>query len=688
MNPRRRLFLRAALAALVAMAVVPGVAMAVPVNDTPPQVLDSNSDPASSATVGQTLTCGSGDWTSANHFEYEFKRDGTPIGGFGTDFTYQVASADIGHAVSCTVRAFDDPDNTTADQDSSNSANVFPAATLDVTRFSPAVSGNIGESTAGVSVTVSVQRSDTSGNPYDVARVTATTAPDGSWNGALVNVNPVGGPQRAPFIDADRITVTYAQGAAAGGTTLPFDEHYSPFFSDLDGARIAQNGATASYNPEGACSTAQFTVNGGAPVTESGSSGNCSAALGTTVTDEHTVLVREARAQADGSTLTLTSPVGLVGNGFAPHTDRGVPVCSADLVTGDIFCQRLRAGLFALTRTRGAQSVNFTLTTSDDGFGEATMPGGLEGGDVVTLTTQGGSRALTTLHLATLRFDERDGTISGGTCSASQWIGFALSVEAACPQGGVVPSGINTTGQIDDLSGGGTGVSIPQFENVIPTDDDSVGPSFQAYVDPFGPAPPTTITITLFHRNPNGSNGAQAAGPVAIDPSAGGAVTGLAAGRYNAVWGMTDTQGDGATHDTDQLTTQLTVQAGSKGDPGTAGSNGSNGSTGSQGPAGPSGPAGPAGPQGPPGRDAKVTCVVKPAKGKRKAKITCTVKFRKSGGKVRARLVRGKHVYASGVSVRGVLRLTPRRALKRGLYKLVLIDRHGVRTVAAQVVIR
>jgi hypothetical protein len=55
---------------------------------------------------------------------------------------------------------------------------------------------------------------------------------------------------------------------------------------------------------------------------------------------------------------------------------------------------------------------------------------------------------------------------------------------------------------------------------------------------------------------------------------------------------------------------------------------------------------------------------------------------------VRARLVRGKRVYASGNSVGGKLRLNPRRALKRGLYKLVLIDRHGVRTVAAEVVVR
>jgi creatinine amidohydrolase/Fe(II)-dependent formamide hydrolase-like protein len=38
--------------------------------------------------------------------------------------------------------------------------------------------------------------------------------------------------------------------------------------------------------------------------------------------------------------------------------------------------------------------------------------------------------------------------------------------------------------------------------------------------------------------------------------------------------------------------------------------------------------------------------------------------------------------------VGGKLRLTPRRAVKRGFYKLVLIDKHGGRTVAAEVVVR
>src|SRR5436190_365755 len=122
-------FLCAVLCTVGASVLVPAVAMAVPVNQTPPQVLDQNSDPATSAAVGQTLQCAPGDWDSANSFQYEFKRDGTPIGSFGANDTYQAAQADIGHAVTCTVRATDVPDgNSTADEDSSNSVNVYPSA--------------------------------------------------------------------------------------------------------------------------------------------------------------------------------------------------------------------------------------------------------------------------------------------------------------------------------------------------------------------------------------------------------------------------------------------------------------------------------------------------------------------------------------------------------------------------------
>src|SRR4051794_13837964 len=118
-------FLCAALCVSGAFALVPGIAMAVPSNQTPPQVLDQNSDPATSATVGQTLQCAPGDWDSANTFQYEFKRDTTVVQSFGADDTYQVAQSDIGHAITCTVRATDIPDgNSTADANSTNSVNA------------------------------------------------------------------------------------------------------------------------------------------------------------------------------------------------------------------------------------------------------------------------------------------------------------------------------------------------------------------------------------------------------------------------------------------------------------------------------------------------------------------------------------------------------------------------------------
>src|ERR1700704_4801988 len=244
MDARRRLFLRAALAALGAMAVIPGVALATPANQRPPQVVNGSGDPVSTASVGQTLTCSDGTWNSADSFEYRFARDGTPFTAFGGTNTYQAAPADIGHAISCVVRATDVNDNNTAEQGSSNSTNVVPVGTVKLVRFSNQLSGNIGQNVQGVSVTVHLQRANAVLSPYDVATATGTTNSAGVWTGSLANANPPGGPTRAPFTDADLIVVHYAQGTAPGATVLPPDEAFSPFFNSLDAAQIAPNGGS------------------------------------------------------------------------------------------------------------------------------------------------------------------------------------------------------------------------------------------------------------------------------------------------------------------------------------------------------------------------------------------------------------------------------------------------------------
>jgi hypothetical protein len=668
------------LAAVAAVLLGPaGTALAVPTNNELPTLSGSHQlSTIDTTSVGETVLCLTGDWSDADDFEYQFRRDGTPITpGFGPGTGYTVVQGDLGSVLSCAVRATDNNDAMTATAESANQATVLPSGSVSLTRFSSSVSGHITDVGAGVNVTVSLRRPELDGPDVTVATFTAMTDTNGDWNGALVNVGPATGPARVPFTDSDRVAVHYS-----GGSPLPVDALIAPNFDELQQARVAASGGTADVPILTLCADTTFTVDGGPPVATSTTGGVCEATFGTPVTDEDAVAVRVRRLYDDGSKVTLTAPVGPRGAGFG-GTSSGVPTCTGDLVTGEVECGTLPPGNYTLTRSRGPATVPLTVGPDDDNA-TGTIPGGLQAGDAVSLKKQGVTRALTTLHLSTFRVDLSDFGFGGGDCQPRLWL-----VIGVCPASGTIPFGTSFgQAELDDLSGGATTITVPQFSFVLPTDGDSVLGSFQAYADTFGP-PVTTLTLTLFHRNANGSNGAQAAGPVAIDPASGGAVSGLAPGRYNAVWRLTDTQGDGTTHDSGTVHSELLVQPG--GGQGAAGGQGPAGGTGGAGGLGPQGPAGPTGARGPrgrPGRDARVTCKVK--KTNKGPRVSCTVKFAKKAGagKVHALLTRGTRVYASGRTVRGVLRLAAKRRLRPGVYTLTVVGKHRSTRLSVRVVVR
>src|SRR3954447_26513289 len=179
-----------AVAVFVAMLAIPaGVAQAVPSNDTQPELRGTSQGNAISSTaVGSVVACSDGDWSNASSFEYEFLRDGTPIGGgFGVSSSYTVQQADLGTALSCAVRATDSGDMMTAVASSSNTANVVPSGAVKVTRFSPAISGHISDTGIGVTVDVSLVRFELDGTPVAVATMSDTTDANGDWSGTLAN---------------------------------------------------------------------------------------------------------------------------------------------------------------------------------------------------------------------------------------------------------------------------------------------------------------------------------------------------------------------------------------------------------------------------------------------------------------------------------------------------------------------
>jgi hypothetical protein len=131
--------------------------------------------------------------------------------------------------------------------------------------------------------------------------------------------------------------------------------------------------------------------------------------------------------------------------------------------------------------------------------------------------------------------------------------------------------------------------------------------------------------------------------------------------------------------------------AGTSGADGATGAPGDTGAIGATGATGDTGATGATGPQGPAGRNAAVTC--KPLKGKSKVvKVTCTVKFASAGkASVRALLVRGAQVIASGRRPvgKGTASITL-RGVRPGHYRLLLVRTTGAgaKALSQKVVIR
>jgi hypothetical protein len=528
-------------------------------------------------------------------------------------------------------------------------------------------------------VTARLRRTTLNGVLDTVAEFTTTTDASGAWSGQLANVDPTGGPQRAPYSPEDFVTLTYS-----GTGTLPPGANYTIDPLELDATRMPADGTFAEFATFDSCDTVQFQrgTDPPQPTTNVPASTLCRATFNPPLTDDDSVSLILTRPTGSNSTQTTVSPTGMLGTGFVPDVrPGGVPTCEGDLVSGAVACSRLSAGSFTLTRSRGNVSAAVTQTGGGDGF--ANIPGRLKAGDVVTLTKAGSARAITTLHLSPLRLDV-EGFGASGTCAPRLWLGF----DALCPASGTF-NGLGEADarrQADDLSGGGTLVQVPVIGFIGPFGGESVQAPFTAWTDVFKhPAAPATTTLTIFRRNPDTSPGDFVAGPITVTPESGGAVSGLAPGRYIGVWTVTDTQGDDATHDTRTERTHFIVQPG-----GGQGAAGSNGAPGAQGPPGPSGPQGPAGPRGPRGRNGTVTCKLKGKK--RKPRVRCTVQFSgKFDAGARSLLVRAGRIYASGrAAANGRLTLRARRKVPAGSYVLTIVGGRGFRTqtVGAQIAVR
>ncbi len=528
----------------------------------------------------------------------------------------------------------------------------LPLPQVNLTQFSSTVAGNTEKGAGGTTVTVSLVRTDISGNRI-TASASTTSAGDGSWSVTL--------PGHAVGDDRDEIDVDYSGPGApspshqvilTGNGGNPFTESGWTGWTDLDNGYVLTNSPPSlTIGPCFQTGVESYTVNGAVGAESptdfcSTSADTATVALSAAIrpSDTVTVSTNDNRAfqpfdaavpNPGGGLVKMTIPVGeadavslfqnpLTAATGIPFTPTGFPTCSADLTAQAVTCTGLVRGATYTVNGHGATA---------DGTGTIVVPMSISRGQSLALSN--GSRALTTLHVANLQVsinDSSPATVASGTCSPDEWTGGPLSSSptnteaggpgvaltgAACPSSGDA-TGMSTSSvaQTDEVSGGQTVVNLPDVLDTSPLSGETLYGRFTALAESTGATLPIAVSIARASGGPPVFTAAN------TDTPDGVAVPALAPGTYKATWTVKDPNGD-----TRIVTTRFIEESALQGPPG---------------------PPGPRGPQGPPGKVPKFTVTCKLHKHHR---ITCTVNLltaKDTKGTVRMTVAKAGHLVALG----------------------------------------
>ena len=455
----------------------------------------------------------------------------------------------------------------------------LPLPQVDLTQFSDTVTGNIGHATSGVGVEVTLLRGS---GGTQVAQASGTTNASGAWSVTLAH--PVGD-------DRDEIDVDYSGTGAptpshqvilTGNGDDPVDEAGWTGWTWLDQGFALTNNDPATGNPSlsiGPCfqtGVESYTI-AGMPGPESPTdfcgtaSDVADTPLASPVTGSQTVTysTNDNRAfqppdaavpNGGGGLVNMTVPmgepdsVGAIGNGLFATT--GFPTCTADLGAQQVTCTGLVPGA-NYTLTDGALT---SAETADD-TGAISVPLAIKGGDTIALTNSAASRTLTTLHVADLRVHivGDSGTVDVGTCSPLQYWGGPLTTPPTsgaageptdvaggsaltgdlCPASGQA-DGLPTSdiAQTDELSGGQTVTEVADVADTSPLEGETMYGTFTALAEASDGSSPISLIIATT------GTGQVVAQKKNVDTAAGATVKGLQPGTYNALWTVTNPNGD------------------------------------------------------------------------------------------------------------------------------------------------
>lgn len=456
---------------------------------------------------------------------------------------------------------------------------ALPLATVNLTQFSPTLSGNIAKPTAGISATVLLIRAGEL-----VAAGRGTTDARGSWRATLRSV--ADGTPRAVGDDRDLILVRYGRGGpapdeiATGAGGNPFSESGWTGFYALD-AGFAVGRRAIKLGPCGQTGVLTVRVDGqptAPPVEQCGNADDIATVQtkplqsGTSLTmtsqDNRAVALRNPPGALISLGISLGEPNSVAALGTSQTTlqNTGFPTCAADLRAQTVRCAGLVPGArYTLTRGRG----RVARAARADAGGSARFTGfpgapGIRGGDVLTLANPA-RRVLTQLHVAHLRVDiSGDQTvIRSGTCEAGDYYGpplrdapvsssigtpGATGTGTICPVSGQA-SGLPTAliSQVDDRSGGQTRTQVPRFLGTAPVQNATLYGNFIALAQTGIPGPHGS-TIATHSRVALTITRAGSRRPVIrvanVGASAGVRVPELPTGSYQATWVLTDANGD------------------------------------------------------------------------------------------------------------------------------------------------
>jgi len=403
------------------------------------------------------------------------------------------------------------------------------ADTVNLTRFSPTVSGTADAGVTGVTVDLLRNVIGTDGTVARTQVDSFSATPDGSgnWSGSFpthafsnggdqveVNYTGASGANEVPQVTIGGGRFLNSAFAPGSGGNAGNEEFFLPADSLDGGFDIPSDGSSINY--DNCCASfgyQQFsaTVNGNS-VGNDGGSGTIP--LSTPVGNGDTVVLTAQYTHqfspGGSTTVNLTDMAPLLDvqlsgdaalNPPAPSEyTKNEPTCSAYLVTNEVICNNLDPGSYTLSFNGASQTISTPSPTWNTGFNPdlvpqeagATVPN-LGAGGKVTLVTGSHTLVTLTVHPFTFTSTTPFGDLLNGsntTITATCAAGLFLNSGDVCGQNGQLPQPNNAPngfffggflGQVDETSSGQTQIDFPTIAAQTPNFGESIHTPFQAW---------------------------------------------------------------------------------------------------------------------------------------------------------------------------------------------------------------